>query len=317
MWEGITRTALAAGAIAAAALVAAPSVAAPAPDGASLYAQRCAQCHDRPRGHVPSRESLSFRTPTNIVMALEAGAMQPQATGLSPEQVNAIAGFLTAGAAARATPLHRWVRQLVRHDDWAAGCSFKGPCPEPAGDDADIAASTILVKLPTGRDVLVAAQKSGVVYGLDPAASGSTVYVPISDSMPTHPAEPARSGLGALDAATGKVLWWTPAPRPQCSWGSDDCRAAQSQAVTAIAGLVFSGSQDGHLRAYEAHTGRIVWDFDAARHVPAVNAESAAGGSLDAGGPVVADGVVYLNSGYGQFLGRGGNVLLALSVGSR
>jgi hypothetical protein len=48
--------------------------------------------------------------------------------------------------------------------------------------------------------------------------------------------------------------------------------------------------------------------------VPAMNAESASGGSLDAGGPVVADGVVYVNSGYGQFMGRGGNVLLALGV---
>lgn len=143
------------------------------------------------------------------------------------------------------------------------------------------------------------------------------IYVPVSDSMPTHPSGRARPGLGALDAATGKVLWWAPAPRPTCSWGPDDCRAAQSQAITAIEGLVFSGSQDGHLRAYEAHTGRIVWDFDTARHVPAVNAESAAGGSLDAGGPVLAGGVLYVNSGYGQFLGRGGNVLLALSVDGR
>jgi len=46
-----------------------------------------------------------------------------------------------------------------------------------------------------------------------------------------------------------------------------------------------------------------------------VNAPSAHGGSLDTGGPVVVDGVVYVNSGYGQFLGRGGNALLALSVG--
>ena len=114
--------------------------------------------------------------------------------------------------------------------------------------------------------------------------------------------------------ATGKQLWWTPDPTPVCAWGPQDCRAAQSQAPTAIADIVFSGSQDGHLRAYNSSNGSIVWDFDTGREVSAVNTTSAHGGSLEAGGPVVVDGIVYVNSGYGQFLGRGGNVLLALSV---
>jgi len=232
----------------------------------------------------------------------------------------------------------RWVRQLDLHDSWASGCAFGGPCPEPAGLDADFAASTILVTVPSGREVLVAGQKSGDVYGLDPdeagkelwhtkvgsggifggiewgmAAMDGTVFVAISDSLTSSSAAP-RPGLAALDAQSGKQLWWTPAPQARCSWGEEDCRHAQSQAVTAIPGLVFSGSQDGHLRAYEAHSGRIVWDLDTARRFPAVNSASAHGGSLDGGGPVLADGVIYVNSGYGQFLGRGGNVLLALSV---
>jgi polyvinyl alcohol dehydrogenase (cytochrome) len=233
----------------------------------------------------------------------------------------------------------RWAQQLVQHDNWAAGCSFGGPCPKPTGDDADFPASTILVKLPSGREVLIAGQKSGVVYGLDPqaggkvlwqtkvgagglfggiewgmAAIGSTVYVPISDSMPTRSTDAPRSGLSAVDAATGKLLWSRPDTQSTCSWGPSDCRAAHSQAASAIEGIVFSGSQDGHLRAYETHTGKIVWDFDTSKEVPAVNADSAYGGSLDAGGPVVVNGVLYVNSGYGQFLGHGGNVLLALGV---
>jgi polyvinyl alcohol dehydrogenase (cytochrome) len=235
-----------------------------------------------------------------------------------------------------------WARQLVANDNWASGCTLGGPCPEPAGADADFAASTILVRLSSGRQVLVAGQKSGIVYGLDPraggrllwktklgvggvfggiewgmAAIGGTVFAPISDNMPTHPTDTPRPGLGAIDAATGRVLWWTPTPAPQCAWGPSDCRPAQSQAITAIAGIVFSGAQDGHLRAYDAQDGHIVWDFDTGKRFPAVNAESAAGGSLDAGGPVVADGIVYVNSGYGQFLGHGGNVLLALSIGGK
>jgi polyvinyl alcohol dehydrogenase (cytochrome) len=232
-----------------------------------------------------------------------------------------------------------WAHQLVPGDNWAAGCSFRGPCPTHSGPDADFAAPTILVKLSSGHDVLIAGQKSGVVYGLDPdargkvlwrtsvgvggifggiewgmAASGNNVYVPISDSMPNRESDAPRSGIGTLDAATGKVLWWTAASPPVCNWGTADCRSAHSQAVTAINGIVFSGSQDGHLRAYDTHTGKIIWDFDTARTVPAVNADSASGGSLDAGGPVVVEGVLYVNSGYGQFLGHAGNVLLALSV---
>jgi len=233
----------------------------------------------------------------------------------------------------------RWARQLTAHDDWASGCTLGGACPVHAGEDADFAASTILLSLPSGQRVLVAGQKSGIVYGLDPdaggrvlwkrrvgaggvfggiewgmAAIGSTVFVPISDSMPTRSTDMPRPGLGAIDAATGKLLWWAPAPRPTCAWGSDDCRSALSQAVTTVAGTVFAGSQDGHLRAYDAHDGKVIWDFDTARHVPAVNAESAHGGSLDAGGPVVAGGMVFVNSGYGQFLGRGGDALFAFGV---
>ncbi|HXS28406.1 MAG TPA: PQQ-binding-like beta-propeller repeat protein [Steroidobacteraceae bacterium] len=233
----------------------------------------------------------------------------------------------------------RWARQLTAHDDWASGCTLGGACPVHSGEDADFAASTILVSLPSGRRVLVAGQKSGLVYGLDPdaagrvlwkrrvgaggvfggiewgmAAIGGTVYVPISDSMPTRATDTPRPGLGAIDAATGKLLWWAPAPSPTCAWGADDCRAALSQAITTIPGIVFAGSQDGHLRAYDARDGKVVWDFDTARQVPAVNAESAHGGSLDAGGPVVADGMVFVNSGYGQFLGRGGNALLAFGT---
>jgi polyvinyl alcohol dehydrogenase (cytochrome) len=40
----------------------------------------------------------------------------------------------------------------------------------------------------------------------------------------------------------------------------------------------------------------------------------ASGGSLDAAGPSVAGGMVFVNSGYGQFRGKPGNVLLAFGV---
>jgi polyvinyl alcohol dehydrogenase (cytochrome) len=79
-------------------------------------------------------------------------------------------------------------------------------------------------------------------------------------------------------------------------------------------GVVFSGSLDGHLRAYDASNGNIVWDFDTARSFTTVNSVEAHGGSIDAAGPVIAGGMLFETSGYDRFGGAPGNVLLAFSV---
>jgi polyvinyl alcohol dehydrogenase (cytochrome) len=84
--------------------------------------------------------------------------------------------------------------------------------------------------------------------------------------------------------------------------------------VTAIPGVVFSGSVDGHLRAYSAATGAVLWDVDTARAFDTVNGKPARGGSLDVAGPAVVNGIVFVNSGYGQWGGMPGNVLLVFSV---
>jgi len=200
----------------------------------------------------------------------------------------------------------------------------------------------------------VAGQKSGIVYALDPdkqgeilwqkrvgkgtsmggvewgsAADASKVYAAVSD-VQWHPAPPgaaggqeslfgspfvldprAGGGLFALDLKTGDVAWHT--PHPGCGEKAG-CSPAQSAAVTAIPGVVFSGGLDGHLRAYAADNGRIIWDVDTAIEYKAVNGVKAHGGSLDAPGAVIVGGMLYVNSGY-AFLGSApGNVLLAFSV---
>jgi polyvinyl alcohol dehydrogenase (cytochrome) len=67
------------------------------------------------------------------------------------------------------------------------------------------------------------------------------------------------------------------------------------------------------LRAYAAATGRVIWDFDTAQSFTTVNGVAGVGGSLDNGGATIADGMVYVNSGYGRITGQPGNVLLAFS----
>ena len=80
---------------------------------------------------------------------------------------------------------------------------------------------------------------------------------------------------------------------------------------------MFSGSVDGHLRAYSAASGEVLWDVDTVREYETVNGQKAGGGSLDCAGPVLAGGMLYVNSGYGQWGGLPGNVLLAFSVDGR
>ena len=99
-----------------------------------------------------------------------------------------------------------------------------------------------------------------------------------------------------------------------CAASRTDCSPAQSAALTIIPSVVFSGSVDGHLRAYATASGNVLWDTDTARDFPTVNGPPAHGGSMDAACPAVVNGMVFVNSGYGQWGGMRGNVLLAFSV---
>ena len=112
----------------------------------------------------------------------------------------------------------------------------------------------------------------------------------------------------------GIQRWYTAAPAPACTWGAEACSHAAAQAVTVIPGIAFSGSMDGHLRAYSTIDGKIVWDTDTAKDYLTVNGVKASGGSLDQGGATIVNGVLYINSGYGQRGAQPGNVLLAFSV---
>jgi polyvinyl alcohol dehydrogenase (cytochrome) len=144
------------------------------------------------------------------------------------------------------------------------------------------------------------------------AADATQVYLAVSDAFaPTG----KPGGITALRIADGKVAWRRDPPPPVCSWGPRSCDAAQSQAVSAMPGVVFSGSHDGHLRAYATTDGKVVWDFDTGQAFETVNGVAAAGGSLDHGGATVAGGMLFVNSGYGRIIGQPGNVLLAFAPG--
>ena len=237
-----------------------------------------------------------------------------------------------------------WSKQLTPSDHWNVGCVLpdRVNCPEQPGEDLDIGASPILVSLKDGKRLLLVGQKSGVMWGLDPDAEGKVVwqtrlgkggvlggimwgpaadaekvYVPLSDYTLLGPVEGGDpkigGGLFALRIDTGEKVWYAPPEKPACI-GTLGCTPAQMAAATLIPGAVFSGSMDGHLRAYNTADGTKIWDFDTARDFPTVNGVKAHGGSMSGSGPVVSGGMLYVNAGYGALGGMPGNVLLAFSA---
>jgi polyvinyl alcohol dehydrogenase (cytochrome) len=244
-----------------------------------------------------------------------------------------------------------WSNEVFADDNFLVGCYIKKPpvcsfgvcngpgegeCPQKVGPDYDFGASPILRTLPGGKRILVSGAKSGIVYGMDPdhggkilwqtktgiggpaggvewgiAASPHIVFAPNSDIYLTLPE--LAGGMTALDIATGKTLWHAH-PKPVCAWGVQNCWGSQSQAPTAIPGAVLEGGLDGHLRAFDAKTGAVTWDFDAGGSFATVNQGPQTGGSLNLGGPTVANGLLFVNAGYGRFAGQNGHVLLAFAL---
>jgi polyvinyl alcohol dehydrogenase (cytochrome) len=208
----------------------------------------------------------------------------------------------------------RWAKQLLDAD----------------GERSGFTSSPILRSLASGEQIILAGQQSGIVYALDPnrageilwqtkasRAAGAVDWGPAADH---HSLYVALSGpgatagsLAAIDIKSGAKRWEASAPTPACSWGAAAaCPHALAQAVTVIPGVAFSGSMDGHLRAYSTIDGKVLWDYDTAKDFTTVNHVPAGGGSLDRGGPTIVNGVVYVNSGGGD--AHPGNVLLAFSV---
>jgi len=224
------------------------------------------------------------------------------------------------------------------------------------GSDYDFGSSPILFTFADGRQIVLSGQKSGMIFGMDPesgrivwrtrvgsgsslggvewgmAADSARLYVPNADTMNlideilrplgkalrTIQPGPAKPGLSAIDPATGEIIWSTPTPLAPCRLRSD-CIRAQSAPPAVMPGVVFSGSTDGWLRAYDSATGAIIWAFSATAETYATTngVENQPGGAIDGSGPTIANGMVFTMSGYNgaeRFGGNGVNVLLAFSV---
>ena len=233
-----------------------------------------------------------------------------------------------------------WNFQATRNDMYNLACPFFYNCPQPGGPDLDFGMAPILVKRKDGKEILVAGQKSGVVHALSPgdgkliwqtrigkggalggihwgmATDGNYVYATNADNTiaidrsdsSIHPSP----GVYALDLADGKIVWSAPHPK-----NKNPLIQCNSAAPLVIPGIVFAGSLDGHIRAYAAEDGKIVWDYDTAKEYETTDGFKGKGGAIDGPSPVVADGMLFVNSGYGMFGQMPGNVLLAFAVSNK
>jgi len=236
----------------------------------------------------------------------------------------------------------RWTFQATRKDAWNGGCMVEGReiCPKEKGPDSDFGASIILARAEDGKQRVVAGQKSGWVYALDPdthtlswktkvgrggimggvyfgmAARGNSLFVPISDPPDgySYP-EPARPGLYALDLRTGRYLWKSPNTEGKCADRDLTCSAGIAAPPTLTDELVLTGGSDGWLRFYDERNGKVLWRYDTTQSVRTVGGGNAGGGSMGgATSPLPYRGTLIVESGYG-FAGRmPGNVLLVFGL---
>lgn len=229
----------------------------------------------------------------------------------------------------------RWHQQIIAADQWAMGCQATNPdnpgCPGTLGPDYDFSATPMLTKV-GGRELIVLPQKSGIAYALDPARNGEMVWKRAFGNASglggqwggavdgqnlytgTNGFLAKPGGMSAIRLSDGSLVWQQPPQPLLCGEPKPGCGAGQGAAVTAIPGALLSVSLDGGIRAYSTADGRILWLFDANKEFTTVNGVKANGASMDGPGPVVAHGMVYVNSGYGGLVGRPGNVLLAFGL---
>lgn len=244
----------------------------------------------------------------------------------------------------------KWVFQALPNDVWHMGCRVpwekSSPnCPSPEKSilkDFDFGSAPVITKTSKGKDIIVAGQKSGDVWGVNPdngeviwnqrigqgsvlggnhwgvAVDGKRVFVPINDPAVASNEddwEPIPS-MNALDISTGELLWQTPM-EADCSNGRKDryplCehRYGLSATPLAIDKSVIAASIDGRLFVFDSKNGKVVWEFDTLRDFDTVNGVEGKGGSIDSHSIFAGNGMVFVSSGYNRFSQPPGNVLLA------
>ena len=172
------------------------------------------------------------------------------------------------------------------------------------------------------HDLLLAQNKSGVIFALDPDRNGAVVWKSdIPEKKGTRNTNLVWGGsadqqnlyvglvtgaITAVQIATGEKLWTT-------RLAPSGSRVSYAAASSAMPGAVFIGGTGGQVHALASADARELWSFDTTRDFTTVNRVAAHGGSIGSIGPTIAGGMVFIGSGYSATSGIPGNVLLAFA----
>jgi polyvinyl alcohol dehydrogenase (cytochrome) len=185
----------------------------------------------------------------------------------------------------------KWSTGVGGFDDWNVSCIFTlinpNACPVNAGPDYDFGSGPNLftVKI-NGKDKLVvgAGQKSGQYWLLDAsdghilwsaapgpgstlggiewgtATDGKRIYIAETNyyRIPHQLPDGTTFTSGAfvaLDAATGKIDWKVPDPRPT------DPNAVDLSPTGVANGVVYVSSMTGYMYALDASNGKVLWQY--------------------------------------------------------
>ncbi|PJE95798.1 hypothetical protein CUT44_21320 [Streptomyces carminius] len=278
---------------------------------------------DPESGTVYVTSGNNYTVPRSVTECQEAGGEPSEC--LPPE--NRINSFI---ALDMRTGQIKWSTGQDRFDSWNINCLPGFPpdnCPIP-GPDHDFADGAHLFTLSGGehgeaRKAVGAGQKSGEYWMLDAttgevlwssavgpgselggiqwgtASDGERIYFAESNVNGIEHELPDgqtidHSSFGALDPATGEVIWQVPEPHG----------GTAIAAVSVANGVLYAGSLNNHMYAFDAATGELLWDFE--------------GEGASMSGPAVTGGTVYWGNGYARVRGADpSTTFYAFSVGPR
>lgn len=239
------------------------------------------------------------------------------------------------------TGAENWVFQALENDMWNFSCSAKGPnciiLADTNSVDFDFGGPAILVES-DGKELLVAGQKSGDLWALDPA-TGTVVwnqrvgegtalggnhwgiatdferaFMTIND--PANIIENGFAGLYSFFLGSGEPSW-SYKVSPECNeQRSERLRRCEtlfgfSATPLSVDGAVITAGLDGRLFVFDSQTGEQLFKYDTVKDYDTVNGVEGYGGSIDSHSIASGAGMVFVGSGYGSFGQVSGNVLLA------
>ncbi|MBM89172.1 MAG: hypothetical protein CMQ41_12425 [Gammaproteobacteria bacterium] len=235
----------------------------------------------------------------------------------------------------------KWVFQALANDMWNFGCGAGGPnciiLEDTNSVDYDFGGPAVLADS-GGRELLIAGQKSGDIWALDPdtgqlvwnqrvgegtalggnhwgiAVDSERAFLTIND--PGGMGRNSVPGIYTYFVGTGEPSWFYQV-EPECNDERDSrlrrCEELHGFSATplSIDGAVITGALDGRLFVFDSDSGEILFKYDTVRDYETVNGVEGYGGSIDSHSIAAGSGMVFVGSGYGQFGQVAGNVLLA------